>query len=101
MHITNIECRGTRTDLDSMEETQNTAIELVKKHLAEPLRRVEGLGYSRKEIVSAYLMLAYHALRCDQEEERAAFALAALSHFAKQRIERHMQESRRGKGLFN
>jgi hypothetical protein len=101
MRIANKEYRATRTDLDSIEETQDTAIEIVKKHLAEPLRRVEALGYSRKEIVSAYLMLAYHALRCDQEEEKASFALATLSHFARQRIERLMQESRTKKGLFN
>jgi hypothetical protein len=101
MRIENKEYKARQEDLDSIDEAQNTAVEMIRKHLAGPLQHVESMVYSRLEMASAYLMLAYHALRIDQPTYKAGYAFSVLSHFARQRIERDIKHSKRRKALFH
>jgi hypothetical protein len=75
MRIENKEYKARQEDLDSIDEAQNTAVEMIRKHLVGPLQHVESMGYSRLEMASAYLMLAYHALRIDQPTDKGRLCL--------------------------
>lgn len=58
-------------EFEEISKAQDRAIDMVKKHLAEPLKTVEAMGYSRLEMALAYFSLAYHALRFGRSEEAA------------------------------
>lgn len=51
----------TADELEKISHAQDRAFEMVKKHLAEPIKKIEAMGYSRLELACAYLSLAYHS----------------------------------------
>ncbi len=81
-----------KENLAEVAEAQNRAFKMIEQHLAEPLKRIEGMGYTRVELASAYLMLAYHALRYGKSKEDADSSFNALSYLARKRMEIKIQE---------
>ncbi len=45
----------TADELEKISHAQDRAFEMVKKHLAEPIKKIEAMGYSRLELACAYL----------------------------------------------
>lgn len=82
-------------DLRDLAEAQDSAVEMIKTHLAEPLKKIEAKGYSRAELATAYLMLAYHALRHNESKDKADKAFEIIAHFAKRRIENNIAEAKK------
>lgn len=78
-------------DKDTIEkiiETQKTALEITKKHLADPIREIENQKYETPEVACALIMLAYHILRQSKSEKVAGDTFDVLAHFAKERLEK-------------
>ncbi len=73
---------------------QDRAFEMVKNHLAEPIKSIEAMGYSRLELACAYLSLAYHALRYGRPKEQAEKNFPILAHFACLRMEENFKQYR-------
>lgn len=102
MRIGKKEYQATQGNIEEITRLQDTAIEMVKKYLAKPIKEIEDLGcYSRQELATAYLMLAFHALRHGSTKDKAEDRFNVLSHFSKQRIELHMEEQQQKKSLFH
>lgn len=82
-------------EMAQLAKAQDRAIEMVKTHLAEPLQKIEALGYSRTELAFAYLSLAYHALRFGRTEEQADRSFRLIAHLARQRLEQHFEQRKK------
>ena len=83
----------TPRDLQQISKIQDAAGAVVREHLGPSL---EGLkGYSRPEVATALIMLAYEALRANRTQQKASDAFDLISHFAKERIERTIKQRRR------
>ncbi len=78
-------------------DAQEVAADLIQRHLAKPLKEIQAKGYSRTELATAYLMLAYHALRHNKPKDKAEEAFDILAYFAKRRIESGMERKRKKK----
>jgi|GEM_PF-2714938 len=74
---------------------QEKAVEIIKTHLAGPLKEIRAMGYTRVELATTYLMLAYHALRHDKPKKKAEEVLDILTYFAKRRIESGIKEKQK------
>ncbi len=80
--------------LKELAEVQDSALTLIKTHLMGRLREIEAKGYNRTELAMAYLLLAYHALRHNHPKSKANDAFEYLAYFAKQRIEKNIQQNK-------
>lgn len=77
----------TANELEEISHAQDRAFEMVKNHLAEPIKKIEAMGYSRLELACAYLSLAYHTLRFERTQEQAEKNFMSLAYLASTRME--------------
>ena len=84
----------TADELRDISNAQDRAFEMVKNHLAEPIKRIEAMGYSRLELACAYLSLAYHALRYGRSKQLAEKNFPILAHLACMRMEENFKQHR-------
>lgn len=81
-------------ELAQISKAQDRAFDMVNKHLAEPLKKIEAMGYTRLELACAYLSLAYHALRFGRTKEQADKAFPVLAFLACNRVEENIRKHR-------
>lgn len=81
-------------DLAEISKAQDRAVDMINKHLAEPLKKLEAMGYTRLEFACAYLSLAYHALRFKRTKEQADKNFPILAYLACKRVEEDMRKHR-------
>lgn len=81
-------------ELTQISKAQARAFDMVKRHLAEPLKQIESMGYSRLELACAYLSLAYHSLRYGRTKEQADIDFPKLSILTCKRMEENFKQQK-------
>jgi hypothetical protein len=94
MRMTAEKLELSKDEFEEIAKAQDRAFEMVKNHLAEPLKKIEAMGYSRLELACAYLALAYHALRYGRSKEKAEKNFLPLAYLACKRVEENFKYHR-------
>ena len=81
----------THEDLKKVKSTQEAALELTRLYLVPAIKQIDSTKYSDIEIACAFIMLAFNTLRQKRAKKNAEDSWVVLTHFAKERIEKHIE----------